>query len=1151
MRFAAVSLFAAVVFSSSCISGCASVRSDPTGVALRNRQQPLDQTALPSPLMLSPFAGSRLANGAVPDARLTAHITSFRTPIAPREAAPPLDPALGQRLQRISDALTADDIDLAVKLVDEAFRSFPQNVEPLELMLLIQFRLDDAKGVGTTIERISRIDPSNSFVPALAGLRAAREGNAQAALGALSWFVGEGALPRRGAVVPLLSAPAEMEEQAAVAAMHLGCMQAALDALAAAREAVRTGAPDDVRRIARLELLQADALTALGREYEALALLAPMERALTPDEPRASADAIPALAAMRADAIRAMLGDRDHSLDLAVPSFLREPGDDVRLWRVVSCAAGASLSARTRALETVEYARGALPAMRATLVAAALSPGNRLLSLEQAWTQLPAIGAPIDRCALLLSMRLLAANNALLPTPLACELAAKRPNDLDAIVVALLGSGLELDPLVDDLVQHHAGPAGDALRSRIMSRFGFHEDAFALADAARSRDSASTVALAATALAAAELLDATLLDEVDRASEPSRGAIARTLATSWFLLQEMPRARARAAEALHFDATDSAARLCAALASLEDPALRIDAVAAVRALAAEGGAIGTEAWSMRAEMRESLPSGTADANWPMPASAVSRLTIAAIDFEAARLPLAAECCALIEEIDPAQRGMQLVTPIASGPSAPPSVADWSARVLAEAPALPERMRFARLHGAGADRVAKVQSIPASPLSARFLASCAAPRELLARDRELALDPRPRTPDARSLRAVAEIGRGDTAACIATVESVVQGDGAAITTLAGRRLLTAMALVVERDPQRAEPLAAVLAQLLGKMQRLSPSDMLEANRVRLASDPGASVVTAFEQSLAERARPMLASEGDDLMEVFRSLASNGADPFAAAELARALCAQDRFAPELRQRLATAAVALRIASGVAVEPMAGFVRELCAAGAPPWPAADGTPATVADALRRTGDLYSMLGNGSSADAMLRAALAVAPNDPQVLNGLAYSDLERGVVTDETISFAERAAKALPDDPGVLDTIGFLRYHQGRFQDDAAGAGAVTLFRQALRLRPNAPSLATLDHLGDALWRAGQQEEAIKDWRRIEPVARLRYPPAPFKARMLAYQARTFGVELVPFTQFIRREYGAVVARAQAKLDAVARGEPPPVEECKGAR
>ena len=86
---------------------------------------------------------------------------------------------------------------------------------------------------------------------------------------------------------------------------------------------------------------------------------------------------------------------------------------------------------------------------------------------------------------------------------------------------------------------------------------------------------------------------------------------------------------------------------------------------------------------------------------------------------------------------------------------------------------------------------------------------------------------------------------------------------------------------------------------------------------------------------------------------------------------------------------------------------------------------------------------------------------------------------------------------------------------------------------------------------MWRAGQQEEAIKDWRRIEPVARLRYPPAPFKARMMAYQARTFGVELVPFTQFIRREYGAVVARAQAKLDAVARREPPPVEECKGAR
>jgi hypothetical protein len=170
---------------------------------------------------------------------------------------------------------------------------------------------------------------------------------------------------------------------------------------------------------------------------------------------------------------------------------------------------------------------------------------------------------------------------------------------------------------------------------------------------------------------------------------------------------------------------------------------------------------------------------------------------------------------------------------------------------------------------------------------------------------------------------------------------------------------------------------------------------------------------------------------------------------------------------------------------------------------------------------------------------------------MNSVAYADIEAGAITARTASLAERAGRARPDDPAVLDTIGWLRYQQGRFRDDASGAGAISILRQALRIRPSSPSIATLDHLGDALWRAGDQEGAVRSWQQVGVVARRRYPPELFGERMSLYQRRTFGFELVPIVRFVRREFAAVVERTQRKLEQVAAGTPPEVAECTAAR
>jgi Flp pilus assembly protein TadD len=167
---------------------------------------------------------------------------------------------------------------------------------------------------------------------------------------------------------------------------------------------------------------------------------------------------------------------------------------------------------------------------------------------------------------------------------------------------------------------------------------------------------------------------------------------------------------------------------------------------------------------------------------------------------------------------------------------------------------------------------------------------------------------------------------------------------------------------------------------------------------------------------------------------------------------------------------------------------------------------------------------------------------------LNNLAFSMIESGKVDAEAMSLAERAARLTPDDPSVLDTLGVVRYHQGRFRDDAAGPGAITLFRQALRVDPDDPSLATLDHLGDTLWRDGDQAGAIRCWQQVSQVAKLRYPPDAIARGLIDFQRREFGFQLVAPTEFVQKEYGRIVDRAERKLQEVARGVPPSVAECR---
>jgi tetratricopeptide (TPR) repeat protein len=116
--------------------------------------------------------------------------------------------------------------------------------------------------------------------------------------------------------------------------------------------------------------------------------------------------------------------------------------------------------------------------------------------------------------------------------------------------------------------------------------------------------------------------------------------------------------------------------------------------------------------------------------------------------------------------------------------------------------------------------------------------------------------------------------------------------------------------------------------------------------------------------------------------------------------------------------------------------------------------------------------------------RLALSYNPDHAWALNNLGYTLLERGDVVFAA-PLIERAYVLLPDEPNVIDSIGWLRFRQGVIEDEQVEGsireGAATLLERAAGQNPRSATIQ--DHLGDALWAAGRKEEAISAWQRAE--------------------------------------------------------------------
>ena len=105
--------------------------------------------------------------------------------------------------------------------------------------------------------------------------------------------------------------------------------------------------------------------------------------------------------------------------------------------------------------------------------------------------------------------------------------------------------------------------------------------------------------------------------------------------------------------------------------------------------------------------------------------------------------------------------------------------------------------------------------------------------------------------------------------------------------------------------------------------------------------------------------------------------------------------------------------------------------------------------------------------------RKALELKPDEPNVLNYLGYSYLDRGEKLPEARKLIETAYSKRPDAAEIIDSLGWMYFTVGEYDK------AVQQLEKAVEGSP--ADSAINEHLGDAYWRVGRKSEARFQWQR----------------------------------------------------------------------
>lgn len=124
---------------------------------------------------------------------------------------------------------------------------------------------------------------------------------------------------------------------------------------------------------------------------------------------------------------------------------------------------------------------------------------------------------------------------------------------------------------------------------------------------------------------------------------------------------------------------------------------------------------------------------------------------------------------------------------------------------------------------------------------------------------------------------------------------------------------------------------------------------------------------------------------------------------------------------------------------------------------------------------GSILDRLGQTDESIKAFKAALEIDPDHVQSLNYLAYTYAELGTNLDEAEVFAKKALRLAPNDPYILDTVGWIYFKKGNFEE------AQKHIEAAYRQKPD--EAVIVEHLGDVYVKTESWSRAAAMYRQAE--------------------------------------------------------------------
>ena len=117
-----------------------------------------------------------------------------------------------------------------------------------------------------------------------------------------------------------------------------------------------------------------------------------------------------------------------------------------------------------------------------------------------------------------------------------------------------------------------------------------------------------------------------------------------------------------------------------------------------------------------------------------------------------------------------------------------------------------------------------------------------------------------------------------------------------------------------------------------------------------------------------------------------------------------------------------------------------------------------------------LYERQGNFQAFERLMREVMALRPDDANAYNSLGYTFADQNIRLDEAQRLLEQALSLEPDNPYILDSVGWYLYRTGDYE-----SAAEYLERSYKKL----PAADVAAHLGEVYWAMGRKEDARKIW------------------------------------------------------------------------